>query len=158
MGGTRMGWTGKDFEVVSWSLVIEEDAANAPLLGVDLGLRETATTVYDWASGEETLIDPAPNTTLPDPFVVAPPTSLVLTSGTAALFLKIDGTVVSRIKVNWTAPADQPFSLVLPYAPTTIVPSLIATSTPNLSSSAPSEASSLVSQTHVEASGCKRKT
>lgn len=103
---TRMGWSGKDFEVVTWALVVEEDDSGAPLLGVDLGLRETASAVFDWNSGEETAVDPAPNTTLPDPFTVAPPTGLTLTSGTAALFLKADGTVVSRIKASWTAPAD----------------------------------------------------
>lgn len=107
LDNTRLGWSGWDFEVVNWGLVIEEDASGAPLLGVDLGLRETASAVYDWASGEETTVDPAPNTTLPDPFTAAPPTELTLTSGTAALFLKGDGTVLSRIKASWTAPADQ---------------------------------------------------
>jgi hypothetical protein len=39
---------------------------------VNLTLRETASAVYDW-SLNETLIDLAPNTNLPDPFVVNPP-------------------------------------------------------------------------------------
>ncbi len=101
----RLGWASKNFEVVEWSLATRDDE-NAPLLGVDLTLRETAAAVFDWASGEETSVDPAPNTTLPDPFTVAPPTGLTLTSGSAALFLKADGTVVSRIKVAWTASVD----------------------------------------------------
>lgn len=107
LDNTRMGWSGKDFETVSWGLVVEEDSSGAPLLGVDLALRETAAAVYDWNSGEETTVDPAPNTNLPDPFTVAPPTGLTITSGSAALFLKKDGTVMSRINVAWTAPADQ---------------------------------------------------
>ncbi len=103
---TRMGFTGKDFEVVTWGLVVEEDDDDAPLLGINLGLRETASAVFDWNSGEETTVDPAPNTNLPDGLRSDPPASLTLQSGTAALFLAGDGTVVSRIRVTWTAPAD----------------------------------------------------
>jgi hypothetical protein len=37
-----------------------------PRLSIDLVLRETASGVFDWSSGEETAIDLAPNTMLPN--------------------------------------------------------------------------------------------
>ena len=67
INNTRMGWSNKPFEVVSSQLSFEE------ILGVDLGLREISTDVYDWSTSEEQALDPAPNTALPDPFdVIAP--------------------------------------------------------------------------------------
>lgn len=60
----RYGWTNKIFEVVNWSFAPRGEGDNIRL-GVDLFLRETATTVYDWNSGEETEIDPAPDTDFP---------------------------------------------------------------------------------------------
>ncbi len=100
---TRMGWTGKDFEVVTWALVVEQDDDGAPLLGVDLGLRETASEVFDWASGEETQVDPAPNTTLPDPFTVATPTGLSVSS---QQILTATGDETFRALVTWDLPSD----------------------------------------------------
>lgn len=42
----------------------------------------------------------------PAAFVLSPPTTLVLSSGTADLLLNEDGTITARIKVSWTAPTD----------------------------------------------------
>lgn len=74
----RFGWSGKAFDIVDFALANRGDA-EAPVLGVDLMLRETAEAVYDWSSGEETVVDPAPDTDLPDPFSVLPPASLDVT-------------------------------------------------------------------------------
>jgi hypothetical protein len=68
----RYGWTNKVFEVYNWTFSIA-DADSGPTPQVDLVLRETASAVYDWNSGNETQIDIAPNTNLPDPFTVTPP-------------------------------------------------------------------------------------
>lgn len=38
--------------------------------------------------------------------IINPPTTLVLSSGTADLLLNEDGTITARIKVSWTAPTD----------------------------------------------------
>ncbi len=94
----RLGWTDKEFRVLEWALA--EDG------GVDLKLQEEAAAVYDFDPADEITIDSAPDTNLPDPFTSIAPTGLTLTSGTSALFLKADGTVVSRIKASWTASAD----------------------------------------------------
>lgn len=105
VSNTRFGWSAKAFEVVDFKFAIRNDNDN-PRLGIDLVLRETASTVYDWNSGEETTIDPAPNTSLPNPFVAAPPTGLTISSGTAYLYKRNDGTIFSRMYLQWTAPAD----------------------------------------------------
>ncbi|MEE8534769.1 MAG: hypothetical protein V3S45_01915 [Kiloniellales bacterium] len=94
----RLGWAAKEFRILEWAL--------AEGGGVDLILQEEAARVYTWNPADEVTLDPAPDTNLPNPFTVAPPTGLTLTSGTAALFLKADGTVVSRIKAAWTEPDD----------------------------------------------------
>jgi fibronectin type 3 domain-containing protein len=103
----RLGWSAKVFEVQSFSFAPEPQEGGALGLGVDLMLRETAAGVWDWNDGEETIVDLAPNTNLPNPFSVAAPTSLVLTSGTATKFLQPDGTTVPRLKATWTVPADE---------------------------------------------------
>jgi hypothetical protein len=66
----RYGWAQKPFEVMESILVLEDGADGAPVLGATLRLSETAPEVYDWNNGEETERDPAPDTTLPDPFTV----------------------------------------------------------------------------------------
>jgi hypothetical protein len=99
----RMGWAAKPFEVTSARLVSYRDQDGAPMVGVDLNLRETASAVYDWASGEETTVDPAPNTNLPDPFTVPVPTGFAVTTDT---FFTDNNTQIDRIKLSWTAMTD----------------------------------------------------
>lgn len=96
---SRMGWTNKPFAVLESEPVIGNDGT----LGIDLTVKETASTIYSWNSGEETTFDPAPNTSLQDPWTVAAPTSLNLTS---ELTDPGDGTWVLQLKAAWTAPSD----------------------------------------------------
>jgi hypothetical protein len=103
---TRLGWSSKVFEVVSAAFVPEMQG-DVMAFGYDLVLRETASGVWDWANGEETTIDLAPNTNLPNPRVVAAPTSLLLASGSTEIYQQVDGTVIPRIKATWTLPADE---------------------------------------------------
>jgi hypothetical protein len=102
----RFGWSAKPFEVLGFSFSAENDPTGAPYLGVDLTLKETASDVWDWNSGEETTIDLAPNTDLPDAFFVPTPTGLTLTSGAGVAIQQTDGTILNRLKVAWTAPAN----------------------------------------------------
>jgi len=100
----KFGWTDKPFQVMELRLVTEAGEDGAPYMGVDLVLRETAESVYDWNSGEETTVDPAPDTNLPNPFAVAPPGTpavsevLYETSGSAG--------VKSRAVVTWGGSGD----------------------------------------------------
>lgn len=75
----RFGWSSKVFEVIQWKL-INSESDGAPQIAVELLLRETASTIYDWNSGEETTVDPAPNSNLPDPFTVPVVTGFSLDS------------------------------------------------------------------------------
>lgn len=92
------GWEAKVFKVLEWTF--SQDG------GVDLVLQEEASTVYDWAAGEATSVDPAPDTTLPDAFGNLDPSSLTATSGTADLFRQGDGTIIPRIRLRWTQPTN----------------------------------------------------
>jgi len=92
----RFGFSQKVFEVVDLQPVGEDGA-----FAVDVQAREFDSNVYDWSSTDEGDVTQAPETDLPDPFTVNAPTGLTLASGTGQLFVKKDGTVVSRIKATW---------------------------------------------------------
>lgn len=96
---SRLGWNEKLFEVTGWRFVIENQADN-PALAIELTARETASAVYDWNSGEQTIVDLAPNTTLVNPRAAGTPAGLTLTS---SYFEQEDGTVFPRLKVSWNA-------------------------------------------------------
>ena len=103
VSNTRMGWTDKAFNIEEWSFA-QRGGGDAPRLGVDMVLRETASAVYDWSSGEETTVDTAPNTNLPDPFNVVAPTSL---TSTEALFVTTNGSGLKvKTTLSWTASVD----------------------------------------------------
>lgn len=95
-----MGWSGKLFTV-------KQRAHDLMAHTVTLQLRETASTVWDWAFGEATAFDATPNTTLPNPLL--PPdtlTGLAVTSGTTTLQVMGDGSIVARAKLTWTQSTD----------------------------------------------------
>lgn len=95
------GWASKSFEVVKWSLTLDS-GGNGPTLGVSMSLREVDAACFTFdESTDEVIPAPAPATNLGDPFTVEAPTTLVLTSGTAVLDIRLDGSVFSRIKAAW---------------------------------------------------------
>lgn len=98
INNTRMGWSLKPFEVVSMQMSLGET------LGVDLELREISTDVFDWSTSEEQVYDPAPNTNLPNPFFVAPPTELAVTDVSAVMN---DGSLQPQLLVTWTSSIDK---------------------------------------------------
>ena len=100
----NLGWSSKVFEVIAWSLSSE---GTPPTPVIELQLRETASTVYDWDVTDEVAVDSAPNTTLPNPFSIDPPTNLTLTADGTTQFIQADGSVMPRIKVAWSAPTEQ---------------------------------------------------
>lgn len=87
------GWTSKIFRVT--------DKTYSPTSPVELTLKEDAAQIWDYS--DAVTADETPNTGLPDPFLISAVDGLTLSSGTADLFVAGDGTVVSRIKVSWTA-------------------------------------------------------
>lgn len=98
---SQMGWANKYFEVTDVRIVGDTDSAGNPLIGVDLTLRETASSIFDWSTDEESLIDTAPNTNLPSPYDVPAPTNLQVFSGNDELYIKGDGTVFTRARLTW---------------------------------------------------------
>lgn len=90
-----LGWTNKEFRILTWSLTD---------FGVDVALQEEASASYNWNNGDETIIDPAPNTNLPSVFTVAMPTGV---TAVEELYQSANTTgIKTRIKVEWTASAD----------------------------------------------------
>jgi len=91
------GFNNKLFRVTS--MTIAKDAT------CSFNLSEYESTVYDWAvSVEDT---PPIDTDLPDPSYIKPPTGLLAVSGSANQVTTDDGAAENRIKVSWTAPADE---------------------------------------------------
>lgn len=91
------GFAAKTYRVTDWQFGV-----TSPVL---LTLQEDSAAAYDLA--DATVADPSPNTTLPDPNVVAP---LTVTdppeSGTAHLLRMADGTIVPRVYVQWAPVTD----------------------------------------------------
>ncbi len=72
---SRFGWITKAFEIVEWELI---PVGDEPVLGVKMSLRETDSSVFDFNSGEETRVDPAPNSNLPNAFDISDPSGLTI--------------------------------------------------------------------------------
>jgi hypothetical protein len=96
---TRMGWSGKIFEVQTWKLGFQ-NGGDAPQPGIDMVLQETDSTCYDWSSTNEVTVDPAPNTNLPDPFTV--PEIVGLSISSIAIRTKGSDTLY-RVVATWNA-------------------------------------------------------
>ena len=91
----RFGFSSKVFEVAEWSLVFE-GSDNGTIMGVDLMLRELASTVYDWDAEEADFLQD--NSTLPDPFTLTAP-SLTATDVLRAF----NETAISVLQANVTS-------------------------------------------------------
>ena len=100
----NLGFSSKVFEVIAWSLSSD---GTPPTPVIELQLRETDSTVYDWSVTDEVAVEGAPNTTLPSPFSITAPRNLTLTADGTTQFIQADGSVMPRIKVAWSAPNDQ---------------------------------------------------
>lgn len=92
------GWSAKPFEVLERTLTREGT--------IQYTLRETAAGVYDWAWGEATVGDLAPDTNLPNPFGL-PAVLQNLAVDEDAIRLA-DGTIITQAVVTWDA-SESPF-------------------------------------------------
>lgn len=98
---TVAGWTDKEFECIDYSFVFNQGDGAGRAIGIDVIARETASTVYDWASGDETTEDPAPNTGLPTGDPLEPTNLRVVES-------RLDNATQYVIEAlfEWDAPVD----------------------------------------------------
>jgi hypothetical protein len=87
------GWSAKVFRIM--------DRKPNPAGMVELTMKEDDPSIWDAA--DAVLVDATPNTGLPNPFYIAPMPPLSCTSGTDVLLAASDGSVVSRILVQWAA-------------------------------------------------------
>lgn len=101
---SKFGWSSKVFEVLEWHFVAD---GSPPQLAIEMTMRETASTVYDWSTSDEVEVDNTPTTTLPDPFALDAPTNLALTADGTTQLIQADGTALPRIKVAWSAPSEE---------------------------------------------------
>lgn len=99
---SRFGWINKYFRVIHFDIALD-NVNGVPSIGIALILKETASGIYDWNDGEETVVDIAPNTYLPDPTLVTAPVLANPESGTDVLYKRADGTIFSRVKLSWTS-------------------------------------------------------
>lgn len=92
------GWSAKAFEVLERTLTREGT--------IQYTLRETAAGVYDWAWGEATVGDLAPDTNLPNPFGL--PAVLQNMAVDEDAIRLADGTIITQAVVTWDA-SESPF-------------------------------------------------
>jgi hypothetical protein len=104
---SRYGWTNKTFRVRDVSLVIDKDIGDDPAIGVDLYLIEDDSSTYTWTTAQESALPQPATATAPDSTTVQPVTGLTASSDITTAAFGSDGTINNRIKLTWTAPADQ---------------------------------------------------
>jgi hypothetical protein len=93
---TTLGWSSKEFRVLSWTL--EQEGT------VMVKLQEESSASYDWNFGDETSYDPAEDTELEDLSDIEAPGAPVITE---SLYVTTNGSgVKAQALVEWTIPAD----------------------------------------------------
>ena len=100
----KLGWSSKVFEVMEWNFASD---GTPPQIFIDMTLRETDSEVYSWDVDEQIFVEDSPNTTLPNAFTLAAPTNLSLTADGTTQLVQADGTILPRIRVGWTPPAEE---------------------------------------------------
>ena len=90
---SRYGFSAKEFEVIGWRFASDQDAGD---LRVNLTLRETSQSAFDWNAEETDIV--SNNSTLPTFTSVAAPTNLALS---ATAVINDDGITIPAIKASW---------------------------------------------------------
>lgn len=94
----KYGWSEKVFRITNWNMTAENGIPK-----IKLQAKETAAAVYDDYTA--TAADPAPDTNLPAPYDIDPPSNLAVTEKLVAY-----GDVVSNlVTITWDAP-ETPFT------------------------------------------------
>jgi hypothetical protein len=99
----RLGFSNKTFEITNWSFAMS-GSSDAPIPVVACEFRETASAVYNFATSGYSTISSGKATNLPSANSVSPPTAVVLTD---ELVLYNDGTVITKLIINVTAPSNK---------------------------------------------------
>lgn len=111
------GWTNKEFQVVSWQMLIVEEGG----IRVKMTFRETSAAAYNWNAEEQAII--SNNTNLPSPFGGLTINNLTVSGGgrlqgdgtfinSAILgWDEVESTYVSYYEIEWKAVADSAYSV-----------------------------------------------
>lgn len=100
----RWGFYTKEFEVMSWRWSVDRQEGGGGGLLIELVLRETASSVYNWASTDGEIVDQSGDTALPRWNMAQPPVNLAVaeqlyaTTGSAG--------VKAQAILTWQAPTD----------------------------------------------------
>jgi hypothetical protein len=100
---TRLGFSNKTFEVSGWSFSMNQ-GSDSPIPLVSCEFRETASAVYDFSTSNYSTVSSGKATNLPSANSVSPPTAVLLTD---ELVLYNDGTVITKLIINVTAPSNK---------------------------------------------------
>ncbi len=95
---TRLGYSGKVFEVVGYSMGFSSDQ-----MVVNVEAIETAASIWDWATSDEEVFLGAGEVDIYDGTTTTAPTNLQIAGDT---FVSADGTFNASFNVSWTASAD----------------------------------------------------
>lgn len=95
----RLGWLQKPFEITEYSFDVNDGS-----IITRMSMRETAQQIFDWSQGEAIDFDPAPNTNLPNPYLVQIPSGVSYNSR----FIETrDGDAVYTMTLQWDLHPDQ---------------------------------------------------
>ena len=104
-----LNWSGKLLEITGHRFTLNKqtvEGQDVTLLGTELDLNETSSTIYDWSTSEELTPQGFSQAALPSTSDPAAPTGVTAVSSAATAVTGADGIVRSRISVAWTTPAD----------------------------------------------------
>jgi len=96
----RMGWTNKKFQVLDWGFALNADDGS---LLISATFKETASVIYDFATGDYSTVSSGKATNLPKSTSVSAPTAITLTD---ELVSYNDGTVIVKLVIELTEATD----------------------------------------------------
>jgi hypothetical protein len=106
----QVGWSDKMLEIVGTSFKINsedgQDGQKALSISTTINVVETEASVYEWSTTEELTVYDVPSTPTQQSSTPAPPTNMSLTSGAGTALIAPDGSLQSRIEVQWDTPLD----------------------------------------------------
>jgi len=96
---SRYGWDEKVFRVHSWGF-----NNNSSGVSVTMSLIEYSASAYSWSTTEEQALTDSPNTNLPDPFSILPPTNLQAVEN--LVIARDNSRLASSLDITFTASLD----------------------------------------------------
>jgi hypothetical protein len=100
------GWAGKLLEVTQTKFTVEEDDKGVRTVKFQVMAQETDQSVYEWNTSEELSVYDVPSNPTTAPYLIDPPSNLVLLSSNSTAVIGADGVVTPRILATWVPPPD----------------------------------------------------